>query len=172
MKQLFNYIYSRIKEINFEENELCRQYWLKIERLNANFSDQAAIVLLFDNIEWLINSKVVNGLAIKKLGDLNLMAENGIYFEGDIVVKDSQAILFGTAKAKASGHSRIRAFDNSQVEADDSTFVSAYHNSKVNAKNCKIQAFNQVQVESRGFCLIEDYTELGSIEATVKDLVY
>ena len=166
MKQLFNYIYSRIKEINFEDNELCKQYWLKIERLNANFSDQVAIELLFDNIEWLINSKVVNSLAIKKLGDLNLMAENNIYFEGDILVKDAQAILFSTA------NSRIRAFDNSQVEADDSTFVSAYHNSKVNAKNCKIQAFNQVQVESRGFCLIEDYTELGTIEATVKDLVY
>jgi len=172
MIQLFNYIYSRIKEINFEENELCKQYWLKIERLNANFSDQAAIELLFDNIEWLINSEVLNSLTIKKLGNTLLMKEAGIYFEGHVKIHNGQAILFNCTKATVTGHSRIRAFDHSQVEADDSTFVSAYHNSKVDAKNCKIQAFHQAQVKSRGFCLIEDYTEGGKIVAGAKDLVY
>lgn len=172
MIQLFNYIYSRIKEINFDENELCKQYWLKIERLNADFSDQAAIDLLFDNIEWLINSKVVDSTAIQKLGKNFLMNDAGIYFDGEVKVHNTQAILFKTAKATVTGHSRIRAFDNSEVEADDSTFVSAYHNSKVDAKNCKIQAFNNAQVKSRGFCLIEDYTEGGKIMSGAKDLVY
>lgn len=172
MKQLFNHIYSRIKEINFEENELCKLYWLKIERLNANFSDTAAIELLFDNVEWLINTEVVTSLAIKKLGNTLLMKEAGIYFEGEVKVHNRQAILFGDAKAIVTGHSRIRAFDNSTVEADDSTFVSAYHNAKVDAKNCKIQAFNKAQVKSRGFCLIEDYTDGGKIVSGSKDLVY
>ncbi|WP_167596629.1 hypothetical protein [Leeuwenhoekiella sp. ZYFB001] len=172
MKQLFNHIYSRIKEINFEENELCKQYWLKIERLNANFSDQDAMELLFDNIEWLINTEVVTGLALKKLGNGLLMKEAGIYFGGEVKIHNRQAILFGDTKAIVTGHSRIRAFDNSEVEADDSTFVSVYHNSKVDAKNCKIQAFNKAQVKSRGFCLIEDYTDGGKIVSGSKDLVY
>lgn len=172
MKQLFNHIYSRIKEINFEENELCKQYWLKIERLNANFSDQAAIELLFDNIEWLINTEVVNSLAIKKLGNILLMKEAEIHFKGEVNIHNGQAILFGDTKAIVTGHSRIRAFDNSTVEVDDSTFISAYHNSKVDAKNCKVQAFHQAQITSRGFCLIEDYTNGGKIEAGAKDLVY
>ena len=172
MKQLFNHIYARIKEINFDENELCRQYWLKIERLKADFSDPAAIELLFDNIEWLINTEVVTGLALKKLGNALLMKEAGIHFEGEVKIHNGQAILFGDTKAIVTGHSRIRAFDQSQVEADDSTFVSAYHNSKVDAKNCKIQAFDQVKVKSRGFCLIEDYTDGGKILSGAKDLVY
>lgn len=172
MKQLFNYIYSRIKELNFEENELCRQYWLKIERLNANFSDEAAIELLFDNIEWLINSNVINGWDLIGEGREDLLIQNGIYFQGEVKIHNSQAILFNCTKATATGHSRIRAFDHSELEADDSTFVSAYHNSKVNAKNCKIQAFHQAQVTSRGFCLIEDYTEGGKISSGAKDLVY
>ena len=172
MKQLFEYIYNRIKEINFDENELCRQYWLKIERLKANFSDQEAIELLFDNIEWLINSEVVTGAKIKELGDLDQMNYDGIYFEGKVKVHNRQAILFADTKATVTGHSKIRAFDHSQVEADDSTFVSAFHNSKVDGKNCKIQAFHQAQVTSRGFCLIEDYTEGGKISSGSKDLVY
>lgn len=172
MKKLFDHIYSKIKDLNFEENELCRQYWLKLERLKDKFTDEAGIALLFDNIEWLIISEVVTGKDIEKLGDSEKLFDAGIYFGGCYEIKDDQAILFGDATAEVSGHSRIRCFDKSQVEAYDSTFITAFHKSKVSAKNCKIVAFHDAEITSKGFCLIEKYDDSVKVEGTNKDLVY
>jgi hypothetical protein len=173
MRKLFDHIYNTIKDINFDENELCKQYWFKLERLKANFTDEGALYMLQENIEWLINTKVIDSDVILSLGDEKKMNEAGIYFTGTVVEKDIQLILFKNAKAVVSGHSRVRCFDNSICEAYDSSFITAFHNSQVACKNSKVVAFNSASVQSKGLCLIEDYTEgRAVIKATKRDLVY
>lgn len=173
MRKLFDHIYNTIKDINFDENELCKQYWFKLERLKANFTDKGAVYMLTENIEWLINSNVIDSDVILSLGDEKKMNEAGIYFTGTIVEKDIQLILFKDAKAVVSGHSRVRCFDSSICEAYDSSFITAFNNSQVICKNSKVVAFGSVKVESKGLCLIEDYSEgKGLIKATKRDLVY
>lgn len=173
MRKLFDHIYNNIKDINFDENELCKQYWLKLERLKANFTDEGALYMLTENIEWLINSNVIDSDVILSLGDEKKMNEAGIYFTGTVVEKDIQLILFKKAKAIVSGHSRVRCFDNSTCEAYDSSFITAFHNSQVICKNSKVVAFNTGKVDSKGLCLIEDYSEgKAQINATKRDLVY
>lgn len=173
MRNLFEHIYNRIKDLNFDQNELCRQYWLKLERLKADFSDQGALDMLTENIEWLINSNVIDSDTILSLGDEGMMNISRIFFSGDITSKDDQIILFKNAKAVVSGHSRVRCFDNSTCEAYDSSFVTAFHTSKVTCKNSKVVVFNNAKVDSKGLCLIEDYSEgKATINATKRDLVY
>ena len=172
MRKLFDYIYDRIKEMNFEDNELCRQYWLKLERLKKDFTDEAGIAMLFENIEWLVNSGVITGQILQSFAKNEKFEDHGIYFTGEVTAKDCNIILFGNTVAEVSGHSRVRMFDNSICTAEDSSFISAYHQAKVSAKNCKIIAFDEAEVKSRGFCLIERYDESVSVEAGGKDLVY
>lgn len=172
MRKLFERIFDKIKDTNFEENELCRKYWLKLKRLDVDYSDDKALELLFENMEWLISTNVVTSKEIRELGDLELMASAGIYFGFIGEFKDCNIILFGYSNVAVTGHSRVRCFDGSEVDADDSGFISAFQNSKVTAKNCKVVVFDQASVKSRGLCLIEDYTEGGNITATDKDLVY
>ena len=173
MRKLFDHIYNTIKDINFDENELCKQYWFKLERLKANFTDEGALHMLNENIEWLINSDVIDSDVILSLGDEIKMNGAGIYFTGTVVEKDVQLILFKDAKAIVSGHSRVRCFDNSTCEAYDSSFITAFHNSQVTCKNSKVVAFGSSKVDSKGLCLIEDYSEgKAQINATKRDLVY
>lgn len=173
MRKLFDHIYNTIKDINFDKNELCKQYWFKLERLKANFTDEGGLHMLNENIEWLINSDVIDSDVIASLGNEKKMNEAGIYLTGTIVEKDIQLILFKNAKAIVSGHSRVRCFDKSTCEAYDSSFITAFHNSKVTCKNSKVVVFNSASVESKGLCLIEDYTEGKTvIKATKRDLVY
>jgi len=173
MRTLFDHIYNSIKEINFDENELCKQYWFKLERLKANFTDQAALQMLFENIEWLMNSDVVDSDIILSLGDEKKMNDAGIFFSGTAVEKDCKLILFKDAKAIVSGHSQVRCFDNSICESYDSSFITAFHNSQIVSKNSKVVAFGSSKIHSKGLCLIEDYSEgKAEIQATNRDLVY
>lgn len=173
MRNLFDHIYSRIKEINFNENDLCKEYWLKLERLKANFTDEGALYMLKENIEWLINPKVIDSDIILSLGNESKMNAADIYFSGTVVEKDIQLILFKEAKAVVSGHSRVRCFDHSNCEAYDSSFVSAFHYSQVVSKNSKVVVFGNSTVVSKGLCLIENYSEgKASILATKRDLIY
>lgn len=172
MRELFNYIYNQIKERNFAESDLCKMYGLKLERLNNDYTEEAARALLVENIEWLVNTGVISGAELRGFATDFEFSKSDIYFEGEVIVKDKQIILFGTASAKVSGHSRVRMFDTSTCEAYDSSFISCFGKSYVKAKNCKIIAFNETVVESLGFCLIEKYDESVRVAATSKDLVY
>jgi len=171
MRELFNLFLSRIEPI---QSDVCKDYWYKLKRLEGNYTNAQAAALLFDNIEWIIKKGIVNPSEIEKMVNHDLLAQFNIHFFGRVNCKDNQCILFGDAIANVSGFSRVRMFDNSQCFAEDSTFISAYDQSMVDAKNCKILAFDSCTVNSRGFCLIEDYTDgNGTFKIDIKkDLKY
>ena len=172
MKKVFEYIYDKIKAMRMEETNLCRLYSIKLEKLKANYTDAAAMEMLRDNIEWMVTMNIINGEELRSLSLDFEFAKHDFYFEGNVLVKDAKAVLFGTANAKISGHSLVKMFEDSKCDADDSGFIIAFDNANVTAKNCKVVAFGNSTVTSRGLCLIENYDKTVTVNSTHRDFVY
>jgi hypothetical protein len=175
MKELFYFIYEKLKGREIADLDVCRAYGRKLEKLKNNFHLEDAQNLLFSNIEWLINQKVITPDDLRKFskGYEHTFKEANIILDGTVKGVDLKLVLFGTAKAEVSGHSRVIAFEDSSVEAYDSSFITAFDRAKVKARDSKIIAFHNSEVESLGLCLIERYDNgVKVIADPVKNFVY
>lgn len=142
MKNKFNIIYNRLVALKLDENILCAEFWKKIINLQVNFDEEACWKLTFDNIEWLINSGVLNTTEFKEWFDEKELSDHNIFISGQIQINDKVAIGMGNAKIVSTGHSKVILFDTAHCDAFDSSFVKGFHNSSFDVKECMGEAFN------------------------------
>lgn len=155
MEAKFNIVFKRLKEVRLDENILCSEFWRKIIILSENFNETDCWQLVKENIEWLINTKTITTDELTTWFSKNQLFEQNIFIEGISYIKDGFAVGIKTANIEATGHSRIMLFDNARCKAFDSTFVSGYHNSKIELKNCVADAFNNCEVIAKDFSKVE-----------------
>lgn len=155
MKDKFDMFFERLKEINFSENTLCKEFWLKLKSLHQNFDESACWDLLVSNIEWVINTGSLTTDELTSWFSPQDLAKHNIFSNGVIEINSGLAIGIGKAKIKATGHSRVILFDKAECEAFDTTFVSGFNESTIVLKNCNADAFHNCKVTAKDFSKVE-----------------
>ena len=155
MEEKFNIVFNRLKALKLNEKILCSEFWRKIIALSKNFNEEDCWEILISNIEWVINTGVMTTDDLSSWFTKTQLKEHNIFFSGDHNINHGFAIGIKTANIEATGHSRIVLFDNANCKAFDSTFVTGFHNSKIEIKNCVADAFNNCEVIAKDFSKVE-----------------
>lgn len=154
MQQVLNEILKRLKAVNFDEDILCKEYWLKLLRLSENFNEQHAWTMLIDNIEWLVNTGTIKTKELQEWFTLQELEAHGIY-SGKATVNNGVAIGIGNATIEAFRHSRVVLFDFATCTAFDTSFVKGFDNSQMELNNCVGDAFNKCKVTAKDHSKVE-----------------
>ena len=170
MKEAFLKVYEVLKEMSKDPDLLCAQFWLKIKKLHDQYDEEAVWKLMFDNMTWLINTKVLTSKFLLQNFTIEELSSHNIYFQDKVIIKDAKAVLFGTAKAEVSGHSLITQFENSETECYDTTFVTLFGNSKTIVRDCIAEGFNNSKITGKGYAKIEAW-ENAQVISTDSDFV-
>lgn len=166
MKNKFDIVFNRLKEVKLNENVLCKVFWLKILKLHQNFNEVECWQLMTENISWLFKAKQHFGI------DIDIMTSNeirewfteeelnahNIYSKGKHHVSNAQVIGLGDVKLEVDGHSEVFLFDNSFGDCGDTTFVKGYDNSTFVVSDCIGNAFENCNSEAKGLSIIENWT--------------
>lgn len=167
MKEAFETVYLKLKQMSLDKNILCREFWLKIIALNENFDEAACWELVIENIEWLINTKTVSSYQLCQWFTKEELSSHGIYTEGKHRISNAKAIGIADAQIEAMGHSRVILFDRAMCRAFDNTFVTGFNDSAIELKNCCADAFHKCRVTATDFSKVEAWDN-----ATVKAETY
>lgn len=159
MKQHFETVYLRLKNIALDKNILCSEFWKKIIALRNDFNEKEAWRLTVGNIQWLVNSKVIATDDLVKWFGIDTLIENNIYIDGDVLVKDAFAVGLQNARIKAVGHSRIILFDNAHADCFDTTFLSAHQRSTATLLDCSGELFDNASCDAKGYAKVEAWQE-------------
>jgi len=170
MKEAFLEVYEILKRMSQDPDVLCIQFWLKIKKLHENYYEEAVWNLMFDNMEWLIHSKVLTSEYLLNNFTIEELAAHKIYFQDKVILKNEKAILFGTAKAEVSGHSLIIQFEQSESECYDTTFVKLFDQSKTIIRDCIAEGFNDTTIIGKGYSKIEAWDAV-KVTSTDTDFV-
>lgn len=130
--------------------KLCPEFWIKIQRLKNNYNEQACWLLLTENIEWILNCKEHYKLDFDIITTVEIMSwffsfeleAHNIHCTGETIINNDFAIGLGSAKIKATGHSKMILIDNSSAECYDTSFVSGYNQSSFVVYDCIGNAFH------------------------------
>ncbi len=157
IQEKFNTVIERLKSMNLSEELLCSEYWRKILKLQKNFNEKICWKLLFDHIEWVINTGTVSSQELQEWFGKEELSKHHIYTEGKHELKNVEAIGLGTAQLEVSGHSRIVLFDNAFCNASDTTFVTGFNNSSFVLNECVGTAFHNVKSTAHRHSKIEGF---------------
>ncbi len=157
IKEKFNIVIERLKSMNLSEEILCSAYWRKILKLQKNFNEKICWKLLFDHIEWCINTETISSQELQEWFTKEELAKHCIYTEGKHELKNVEVIGLGTAQLEVSGHSRVVLFDKAFCSASDTTFVTGFNDSSFVLNECMGTAFHNVKVTANRHSKVEGY---------------
>ncbi|WP_139959170.1 hypothetical protein [Flavicella sediminum] len=155
MKEAFLGVYQVLKKMSENPDLLCAQFWLKIKKLHETYNEQEVWELMFDNMEWLIQTKVISSKYLLNNFTIEELAAHNIYLKDKVIIKNKRAILFGSAEAEVSGHSLIVQFEQSESKCYDTTFVKLYDQAKTTVNGCMAEGFNESIIIGKGYSRIE-----------------
>ncbi|MBD0822644.1 hypothetical protein [Aestuariibaculum marinum] len=164
MRKHFETVYKRLIEANLSENTLCKEFWMKIKKLHANFNEEDCWSLLVENIEWCINTGTMTTEDLIKWFTPDQLNAHGIYISGNIKINSGFAIGIGDVCIEAVGHSKVILFDTAICKAFDTSFVKGFHESSMEINNCVGEAFNFCNVIAKDFSKIEAWDD-ATVEA-------
>lgn len=169
MRKVFDIVFDRLREKSVDTNILCAPFWRRVMKIKDSFSEEDAWSMLTDNIEWLINMEVFSTKELIDWFKEEELNEHGIYFQGDVLCNNSTCIGLGTCNIKATGHSRVILFDTAMAKGDDTTFISAYHQSKIDITDCSGQGFHDSMATVGGYAKFEAW---GNSQVNAKNYSY
>lgn len=167
MRDKFQIVFNRLKEVKLDENILCRPFWKKILQLQENFNEQECWDLLTENIAWLLKAKDFFGIDTEILTTLELIEwftekelnAQGIYSKGDHHLSNTQVIGIGDVYLDIDGHSEVTLFDKAHANCGDTTFVKGYDNTSFVVNDCIGNAFENCEAEAVGISIVENWSK-------------
>ncbi|MBS9774579.1 MAG: hypothetical protein KGV59_05415 [Tenacibaculum sp.] len=178
MKEKFDIVFNRLKEVKIDENILCKEFWLKVYRLHKNFNEEECWKLMFDNIQWLLKAKSVFDIPVDIMTSKELqewfteeeLNKHNIYSKGKHELSNVQCVGLANVELEVSGHSEVILFDNAKAEVYDTSFVKGYDNCYFEVNDCIGNAFENCSARAFGTSIIENFGN-GNIEKSNMSLV-